>query len=125
MAYLNDKKKAFTFDHCYQILKEHQRYSLTTTISNTQHSRCGPSDDNSSSSMNIGDYGSPITIEGLDSNRTMGRNEAKLDKKRKGKSKALAFQQAELEKSETFNKLYEKKLASTTKANENMTLYME
>ena len=125
MAYLNDKKKAFTFDDCYQILKEHQHYSLTTTISNTQHSRCGPSDDNSSSSISIGDDDAPITIEGSDLNKPMGRNEAKLVKKRKEKAKSLAFQQAELERSEAFNKLYEEKLASTTKANENMTLHIE
>ena len=48
-----------------------------------------------------------------------------MDKKRKGKAKALAFQHAELERSEAFNKLYEEKLASTLKANENMTLHME
>ena len=81
MAYLNDKKKAFTFDYCYQILKDHQCYSLTTTILNTQHSRCGTSDNNGGSSINIGDDGTPITIEGSDSNRPMGRNEAMLDKK--------------------------------------------
>jgi len=123
-AYHLEKNKPFSFDHCYQILKEHQRFSLTTTSSNSQHSRYGPSEDIIGSSINIGDDSSPITIEGADLNRPIGRNAAKLDKKRKGKAKLLASEMAELERSEAFNKMYEEKVASNAKANEEMRLHM-
>ncbi|KAM7529819.1 hypothetical protein LguiB_033229 [Lonicera macranthoides] len=124
MAYQLEKNKVFSFDHCYQILKELQRFSLTTTSSNSQHSRYGPSEETIGSSINLGDDSSPISIEGPDLNRPIGRNAAKLDKKRKGKAKLLASEMAELERSEAFNKMYEEKVASNAKANEEMRLHM-
>ncbi|KAM7526910.1 hypothetical protein LguiA_016812 [Lonicera macranthoides] len=42
-TFLIEKKKSFIFDNCYQIIKEHKKFDLSTTSLNTQHSRYGPS----------------------------------------------------------------------------------
>lgn len=109
-SYAIEKKKPFVYDRCYEILKEHKMFDLNITSSNMQRSQCGPSDSNGSS-INIGDNSSPIEIEGPEGNMPTERNEAKLEKKRKGKEKNLSVQNAALERTQNLFELYEQKMA--------------
>ncbi|KAM7497755.1 hypothetical protein LguiA_022169 [Lonicera macranthoides] len=86
-AYLSQKGKQFTFDRCYQILKHHKKYDLSTTSQNTQRSRFGP-EHGGSSSINLCDDSSLIDIESP-GDRPIERKAEKLAKK-KNQAEALA-----------------------------------
>ena len=61
-AYQSDKSKQFAFDRCYQILKHHKRFDLSTTSQNTQRSRF-VTEHGGSLSINLSEDSSPVDIE--------------------------------------------------------------